>query len=83
MSVLSSWLARRKQRRAIRKRMRQFIAGAIRSEKRAREVFMEVQNTDFATLWDDYAIAMGKSAETLALKEKQQAFLNHVLSGQE
>ena len=83
MNVLSSWLARRKRRGASRKLMRKLIAGAIRSEKRAREVFMEVQNTDFATLWDDYAIAMGKSAETLALKEKQEAFLNHVLSDQE
>ena len=61
MNILSTWLARQKRRRASRKLMRKLLAGIERRVPFEREI------------WDDYAIAIGKSAETLTLKEKQKA----------
>ena len=86
MIVLSSWLARRKRRRASRKLMRKLVAGIERRvafERQIWEGWIELCNTDFAALWADYAVALGKHVDLLTIAEKQQAFLNHVLSDQE
>ena len=82
MNVLSTWLARRKRRRASRKLMRKLIAGIERRvafERQIWEGWIELCDTDFAALWADYAMTLGKDVEGLTVEEKKQAHLNYVL----
>lgn len=82
MSILSAWLARRKSRRAVRRLMRQLIAGMERAvvfERKIWESWQEFCDTDFAAIWDDYAAKLGKDVESLTIEDKKQAHLNYVL----
>lgn len=82
MNVLSSWLARRKSRRAARKLMRKLIAGMEREvafRRKMREFWIDFGNTDFAAIWADYAASLRKDVDDLTIEEKKQAHLNYVL----
>ena len=60
------------------------ISGAIRSQKSMRhhyeeslKLLDEFVRGDFEQIYEDYATQIGK--DNLTTKEKEQAFLNHVL----
>lgn len=82
MNALSSWLARRKRRREVRKLMRQWVTGIKRSvafEKKIWEVWIDFCETDFVALWADYAVELDKNVEDLTTLDKQQAHMNYLL----
>lgn len=79
MNMLSTWVARRRRRRMFRKYAHKLVAGVNRRVAMAREM----NEIDFAAALTDYAVMLGRTAEGLSLKEKQQAMLNHILEKQE
>lgn len=85
MSLLSTWLATKKRRKETRRLMALLIGGIKRRVAFEREIwqaFAEFCNTDFAPIWAEYAVELGKHAESLPIEEKKQAHLNYLLRDQ-
>lgn len=55
--------------------MRQLIAGVKRSVAFGREIY----DTDVSVAYDNYAVMLNKSVESLTLQEKQAAWLHKLM----